>query len=238
MAIVYSIHDYVIEFVSDLRQVGDFLQLFWSPPPIILTTTILYNYCTSLSAIWCVMEHRKAILTAVKGRPRSILLFSAPNIILHKMKWCNCFITFNIPSFFCMYLDQFLGIAFFSNSKPHKLIQLISYSVYKFIWLIQCVQTYITNSISANLYLHSACVCKASVPLSVCLCDVIATEVENVWLVNLKILPGFRPLLNRSFNMKSCRAIWRFITKNELHGFIILYKTINVIKLKYCWKWR
>jgi hypothetical protein len=29
--------------------------------------------------------------------------------------------------------------------------------------------------------------------------------------------------------MKSCRAIWQFITKNELYGFIILYKTINVI---------
>ena len=31
--------------------------------------------------------------------------------------------------------------------------------------------------------------------------------------------------------MKSCHAIWQFITKNELHGFIILYKTINVIIL-------
>jgi len=26
-------------------------------------------------------------------------------------------------------------------------------------------------------------------------------------VVNFKILPGFRPLLSRSFNMKSCRMI-------------------------------
>jgi hypothetical protein len=41
---------------------------------------ILYNYCTSLSAIWCVMEH----------------------IILHKMKCCNCCISFSIPSVSCV----------------------------------------------------------------------------------------------------------------------------------------
>jgi hypothetical protein len=63
-----------------------------------------------------------------------------------------------------------------------------------------------------------------------CLCDVIATDLENVWLVSFKILPGFRPPLNGSFNMKFCRAIWRFIIKSELYGFIILYETINVIK--------
>jgi hypothetical protein len=34
---VYSIQYYVIKFVSDLRQVGDFLQF---PPPIKLTATI------------------------------------------------------------------------------------------------------------------------------------------------------------------------------------------------------
>ena len=28
---------------------------------------IIYNYCISLSAIWCVMEHWKAILTKAKG---------------------------------------------------------------------------------------------------------------------------------------------------------------------------
>ena len=78
-----------------------------------------------------------------------------------------------------------------------------------------------------------ACVCKNfRATFCLCLCDVIATDVENVWLVHLKILPGFHPPLIRSFNMISCRAIWQCITKNELHGFIILYKTINVI-IKY-----
>ena len=36
---VYSIH-YVIKFVSDLRQVGDFLHVIWFPPPIKLTAMI------------------------------------------------------------------------------------------------------------------------------------------------------------------------------------------------------
>jgi hypothetical protein len=49
------------------------------------------------------------------------------------------------------------------------------------------------------------------------------------WPVNFKILPGFRTPLNWSFNMKSCRAIWQFIPKNKSYGFIVLYKTINVI---------
>ena len=37
---VYSIQHYVIKFVSDLQQVGDFIQVLWFPPPIKLTTTI------------------------------------------------------------------------------------------------------------------------------------------------------------------------------------------------------
>ena len=85
-------------------------------------------------------------------------------------------------------------------------------------------------------FIYNVCILLALVKLlcttlCLCLCDVIATDVENVWLVNFKILPGFRPPQNRPFNMKSCHAIWRFITKNELYGFIILYKTINVIKV-------
>jgi hypothetical protein len=31
---VYSIQYYVIKFVRDLRQVGDFLRVLWFPPPI------------------------------------------------------------------------------------------------------------------------------------------------------------------------------------------------------------
>jgi len=34
---VYSIQHYVIKFVSDLWQIGDFLQVLWFPPPIKLT---------------------------------------------------------------------------------------------------------------------------------------------------------------------------------------------------------
>jgi hypothetical protein len=37
---VYSIQHYVIKFVSDLRQVGGFLQVLRFAPPIKLTTTI------------------------------------------------------------------------------------------------------------------------------------------------------------------------------------------------------
>ena len=103
-------------------------------------------------------------------RPRSILLFSAPqHIILHKMKYCNCFITFSIPSIYFVYLDQFLWIVccyLFSNSKTQELIHLIS----QMLVLIQCVHIYITNAMCTNLYLHSACICKTSVPLSVCVC--------------------------------------------------------------------
>jgi hypothetical protein len=37
---VYSIQHYVIKFVSDVRQVGDFLRILKFPPPIKLTATI------------------------------------------------------------------------------------------------------------------------------------------------------------------------------------------------------
>jgi hypothetical protein len=37
---VYSIQHYVIKFVSDLWQVGGFLQVLRFPPPIKLTATI------------------------------------------------------------------------------------------------------------------------------------------------------------------------------------------------------
>jgi hypothetical protein len=37
---VYSIQHYVIQFVSDLRQVSDFLRVFRFHPPIKLTVTI------------------------------------------------------------------------------------------------------------------------------------------------------------------------------------------------------
>jgi hypothetical protein len=37
---VYSIQQYVIKFVNDLRHIGGFLRVLWFPPPIKLTTWI------------------------------------------------------------------------------------------------------------------------------------------------------------------------------------------------------
>ena len=37
---VYSLQNYVIEFIRDLRQFGDFLRVLWFPPPIKFTATI------------------------------------------------------------------------------------------------------------------------------------------------------------------------------------------------------
>jgi hypothetical protein len=41
---MYSIQQYAIKFVSDLRQVGGFLRALWVPPPIKLTAKKL-KYC-------------------------------------------------------------------------------------------------------------------------------------------------------------------------------------------------
>ena len=41
---VYSIQHFVVKLVSDLRQVGGFLQELRFPPPIKLTTTIYLKY--------------------------------------------------------------------------------------------------------------------------------------------------------------------------------------------------
>jgi len=92
--------------------------------------------------------------------------------------------------------------------------------VYKFILLILCVQIYI-------------CILLAFVKL---LCHFLFVFVwrhcngrRKQLASKFKDFAGISPTANKSFNMKTCRAIWRFITKNELYGFIILYKTINVI---------
>jgi len=42
---VFSIQHYVIKFVSDLRQVSDFLRILCFPPPIKLTAMIEQKYC-------------------------------------------------------------------------------------------------------------------------------------------------------------------------------------------------
>ena len=94
------------------------------------------------------------------------------HIMLHKMKCCNCFITFSIPSFLCVPGSIFRDclVVFFQIQKHMTWSITYHKYLYKFILLIQCVHIYITNSMCTNLYLHSACVCKTSVPLSVCVC--------------------------------------------------------------------
>jgi hypothetical protein len=44
---VYWIQHYVIKFVSDLRQIRDFLRVLQFPPPIKLTATIYLKYFES-----------------------------------------------------------------------------------------------------------------------------------------------------------------------------------------------
>ena len=79
-------------------------------------------------------------------------------VLLHfNIPRCLC-----VPGSFCR--DCLLCL--FSNPNTHELILLIS----QILVLIQSVQIYITNSVCTNLYLHSACVCKTSVPLPVCVC--------------------------------------------------------------------
>ena len=60
---MYSKQHYVIEFVSDLWQVGGFLRVLWFPPPLKLTATIYGN--------WNIVE------SGIKYHTKSILLPSA-----------------------------------------------------------------------------------------------------------------------------------------------------------------
>ena len=68
---------------------------------------------------------------------------------MHKLNCCNWFIIFNIPIYFGEpgYIFRHCLLCFFSNSKAHELIHLISYIIV----LIQCVQIDITNSVCTNL---------------------------------------------------------------------------------------
>jgi len=40
-----TLQHYVIQIISELRQVGDFIRLLWFPPPIKLTATVWLKYC-------------------------------------------------------------------------------------------------------------------------------------------------------------------------------------------------
>jgi hypothetical protein len=63
------------------------------------------------------------------------------------------------------------------------------------------------------------------------LCDVIATDVENVWLVNLKILPEFRPQQNRPGAQKKTWNVKCNKTITALHfvQYDVLWRTEKVI---------
>ena len=92
-------------------------------------------------------------------------------------------------------------------------------------WSVVIVLLHSTNSVCTNSYLHSA----ASVKL---LCHILfvwhhCNGSRKRLAVGISLTARIDQI---PFNMKTCRAIWWFITTNELYGFIILYKTINVIK--------
>jgi hypothetical protein len=70
---------------------------------------ILYNYCTSRSAIWCVMEHWKAILTEAEWHDQ--YCFSVLHNTSYCTKWSAVIVLLHLtfPIFF-VYLDKYLGI--------------------------------------------------------------------------------------------------------------------------------
>ena len=81
----------------------------------------------------------------------------------------------------------------FSNSKASELIHLIS-----------------LDTIVILLCLYNVCATAVFQLPCLCLRHVIATDVENAWLVHFKISPGFQSLIRIDqipFNMKTCRAI-------------------------------
>jgi hypothetical protein len=56
----YAIQHYVMKFVSYLRQVSDFLQVTWFPPPIKLITTIITEIL--LKVALNTINHHKALV--------------------------------------------------------------------------------------------------------------------------------------------------------------------------------
>jgi len=100
---------------------------------------IIYNYWTPLNAIWCVMEHWKAILT--KAEVRCQYCFSVLHNTSHCSTWSAVIVLLHLTH------------QFFSNSKPTELIHLIS--------LNSC-----TKSVCTNSYLHSAAFVELSVSVT------------------------------------------------------------------------
>ena len=105
-----------------------------------MVQVILYNYCTSLSAIWCVMEHWKAILTKAEGRGQ--YCFSVLHNTSYCTNWSSVIVLLHLTHLSLFFLCIWIFRDFFLNSKAPELIQLISYNT--------C-----TNSVCTNSYLHS-----------------------------------------------------------------------------------
>ena len=67
--------------------------------------SIIYNYCTSLSAIWCVMDHWKTILT--KAEVRGQYCFSVLHSTSHCTTWSAVIVLLHLtfPIFFCTWIN-------------------------------------------------------------------------------------------------------------------------------------
>ena len=90
-----SIWNYVVQY-NDLSQKKNYMVLWYC------INVIIYNYCTSLSAIWCVMEHWKAILTKVEGRGQ--YCFSLLHNTSYCTKWSAVIVVLHLtfPILFCV----------------------------------------------------------------------------------------------------------------------------------------
>jgi hypothetical protein len=89
---VYSIQHYVVEFVSDLRQVSGFLLVLRFPPPIKLTTTI-YN--------WNIVE------SGVKHHKPNLIMtcYCTKHVFLMWFLWKAAVFFVNLWMFFFSILD-------------------------------------------------------------------------------------------------------------------------------------
>jgi uncharacterized protein YhhL (DUF1145 family) len=113
--------------------------------------TIIALHWVQCEVLWSTEKQywRRPKLTKAEGR--SQYCFSVLHNTPYCTKWSAVIVLLHLtfPIFF-VYLDKFLGIVccFYSNSKTHELIHLISYTHI----LIHCVQIYITNSTCTNFY--------------------------------------------------------------------------------------
>ena len=80
---------YVIKFVSDLRQVGDFLRIFRFPPPIKLTATIITEILLKVSL------NTKTIFSTYIYLPAAKADINAPKLN-NLFLYCEQFLTYTV----------------------------------------------------------------------------------------------------------------------------------------------